>query len=241
MFPINYSDMAFETIDLGQKLDNGKKITQLTDGPGLIYRILKGPETFVVKGLTTENLKNSLSDLSEKNLQKLGLERDDGDVKYYPTYSIELADNLVKKILNQRFSYKEGLVRNISDPGSTSWMKVEDDNFKICLAYSESKDFENIGVIGERKEVLDLFKQTVAKLGTLIPEYEFGFSDIELSLKTPNKSNFYFQALKGIFHVGKMENEIIEYFGPYLDNHLLDFLMETSALRGLWQEITGPD
>jgi len=241
MFPINYSDLACETMDLGQKLENGKKTVNLTDGPGLIYRILRGPETFVVKGFTTENLKDSYLHLSLKHLQKLGVEKDQGEVKFYSTYSLELADNLVAKILNQRFSYQEGLVRNISDPGSTSWMKVEDDRFVICLSFPGSQDFENIGVLGDRKEVLALFSQTIEKINTLLPNSEFSSSDIELRLKIANKSNFYFQALKGVFHEGKMENEIIEYFGPYLDNHLLDFLMEISSLRGLWKAITELD
>ncbi|RLA61328.1 MAG: hypothetical protein DRQ88_05050 [Epsilonproteobacteria bacterium] len=238
MFPINYSDLAYETMDLGTKLGNEKKIEKLTNRPGLIYRVIRGPETFVVKGFSTENLKYAQSNLSPSNFKKLGIESESEEIKFYPTYSIELADNLVKKILNQRFSYKEGLVQNFSDPGTTSWLRVEDDCFKICLSYpGDQEGFQNIGVLGNRKDVLELFSQIVSQLHQLIPSCEFNSSDVELSLKTFDKANFYFQSLKDIFYQGKMEDEIIEYFGPYLEDHLLDFLMESSSLRGLWKEI----
>jgi len=238
MAGINYSDLAFETMDLGQKLDHGKKVENLNDGPGLIFRKIMGPETYLVKGFTTENIKNSFANLSSKNLQKLGLEIEQNDIKFYPTYSVELADNLVAKIINQRFSFKESLVRNISDPGSTSWMSLADDGFKICMSYPGGIDnFINIGVLGSRKEIVDLFGQTLSKLENLIPEHDLNCSEVEISLKVQDKTNFYFQSLMGIFQHGKMENEIIEYFGPYLDNHLLDFLMEISSLRGLWKEL----
>jgi hypothetical protein len=241
---IDFAELAMETMDLtrGMKSPTRGQDSKI-EGPGLLYFLDRGEKTFCIRGLCWEDLKELSEKISEGKfkLENLCLyDSEKHDLLFYPTKTMDLANLVFQHAFNHRFPMKADLIFNISDPGFTWWMEMEDDGFQIFMRYPEKEKNEkmsNLGPLGDPKKAKIAINEIVLRLANLIPIEEFYCSEISFFLRVKDKKNFFFQALKNLFFQGGMEKEIIEYFGPYLGPTQLNFFTEISTIRGFWKKI----
>jgi hypothetical protein len=244
MSPIDFSELAMETMELTKNLNSKVKENSFNlEGPGLFYFIDKGERTFCVRGVVVEDGYQNYKQIEngEFNYEKLGnFDPSKNQLNFFPTKSISLAEIVQKQILNQRFPINEEIIFNLSDPGFSWWMTVDDEGFYIFMRHPGPDMMENIinlGPLGDPKKAKRIFNEIVFKLVNLFPIEEFYCNEISFCLRVKDKKNFFFQALKNLFYQGSMEEEIGEYFGAYLGPQHLNFFNEISAIRGFWLRI----
>ncbi len=244
MCPIDFSELAMETMELTKTLTSTPEEGNLNIfGSGIFYFLDRGEKTFCVRGIPVEDASQVFRQIEngEFNLEKFGnFDPSKNELNFFPTKSVSLAEILQNQICNQRFPINEDMIFNLSDPGFSWWMTIEDDGFRIFMRHPGPDLMDkiiNLGPLGDPKKAKRIFNEIVFKLVNLFPIEEFYCNEISFNLRVKDKKNFFFQALKDLFHRGSMEDEICEYFGAYLGPHHLNFFSEISAIRGFWVKI----
>jgi len=244
MSPIDFAELAMETMELTKTMNSSVEGSCLEEnGPGLFYFLDRGERTFCVRGIFTEESGQTLKQIEngDFNFEKFGnFDPSKNKLEFYPTKSIALAEVVQNQICNQRFPLNEDIIFNLSDPGFSWWMSIQDDGFQIFMRHPGPDMMENIinlGPLGDPKKAKRIFNEIIFKLVNLFPIEEFYCNEISFNLRVKDKKNFFFQALKNLFYQGSMENEISEYFGAYLGPYHLNFFSEISAIRGFWVTI----
>ena len=244
MSPIDFAELAMETMELTKTMNSSEEDNCLEEsGPGLFYFLDRGERTFCVRGVLTEESGQTLKQIEngDFNFEKFGnFDPSKNKLEFYPTKSIALAEVVQNQICNQRFPLNEDIIFNLSDPGFSWWMSIQDDGFQIFMRHPGPDMMENIinlGPLGDPKKAKRIFNEIIFKLVNLFPIEEFYCNEISFNLRVKDKKNFFFQALKNLFYQGSMENEISEYFGAYLGPYHLNFFSEISAIRGFWATI----
>jgi hypothetical protein len=244
MSPIDFSELAMETMELTKNLNSKVEESSFNlEGSGLFYFIDKGERTFCVRGVVVQDGYQTYKQIEngEFNFEKIGnFDASKNQLNFFPTKSISLAEFVQNQVLNQRFPINEEIIFNLSDPGFSWWMTVEDEGFHIFMRHPGPDMMENIinlGPLGDPKKAKRIFNEIVFKLVNLFPIEEFYCNEISFNLRVKDKKNFFFQALKNLFYQGSMEEEIGEYFGAYLGSQHLNFFNEISAIRAFWLRI----
>jgi hypothetical protein len=209
-------------------------------GPGVIFKVEKGPSTICIRVLPAENLEQSSQQLIDKNQDYLRvLKVDNNDelqsLKFFETSSYRWGVVIQQQLANQRFPIEEDRFCNISDPGFSWWMEKGTDWFRIHfknICFSERSKVVKLGPLGELFDSKSSLLEFSEYIKGLFPMDEFVCSERHLSVHSHPQFLSQFFELKNLFLRGEM---------PYIENRenekIIEMFTQICVLRKFWSQI----
>jgi len=217
--------------------------------PGFIYRIEKGQSTFCIRIFATHNIEESYDrvfcgDVQIKKSLKL-LDSDEiEDIHFFETKDFALAEVLADQFANRRYPYHEEQVCNISDPGHSWWMQLDEKAglFKIYFRIQSLETHRNLiqlGPIGDFKLAQFCFRGAEALFTNLFPLDQFLLTDKHLLVKTTDIKSKSFAAVVALFLNGddQILGDKVPVNAGLRTLHL--FFKELAQSRKFWNVLTG--
>lgn len=154
------SELVNETFHQSNQFE---QLDFLKDKSGLIYRVDRSGQTFVIRILLSEDLAFNLKDLSDnpESYPSLRLINADAELLnqvHHFECDLTSAKQLKSLFGGKRFPIKEEDVLNVSDPGYSLWMK-EDEGIEIFFKLSQISDMNDLIKLGPIAEVEDLLPE----------------------------------------------------------------------------------
>lgn len=218
-------------------------------GAGLLYRIEKGQSTFCLRIFASQNIEESFdrAECGDVQIQKsLKLTEGEGmeQVHFFETSNFAMAEVLMDQFANRRYPYHEEQVCNISDPGHSWWMQLDQEQgqFKIFFRIQSLETHKNLiqlGPIGDLKLAHFCFRGAQALFSQIFPIDQFNLNDKHLLVKTSDAKNKSFHGLVSLFLNG--DDHILGEKLP-VDAQLRTlhfFFKELALARKFWTVLTG--
>jgi hypothetical protein len=234
-----------------------ESISLYPETPGVIYRIDSGPSTFCVRGYTTQNIKESFSELEQTDstkrpILKLGHDEDVSAIMFFETKTLELAEAVREQIINRRFPHQEDAVCNISDPGFSWWMNVNGDlnpgqdsnikhgRFEIFFrshGINRADKYIQLGPIGDGGVAALRMNQARTLLRSSFPISEFSCDDKSFAVASQKPDHLSFISFKNIFLEGINNTELENFPDNSIGRTLFYYFHELAIVRKFWIEV----
>lgn len=221
--------------------------------PGVIYKIDNGPSTFCVRGYSVANIREAFFDLadthsSKRPILKLSHDDDASLVMFFETRSFELAEAVREQIINRRFPHQEDAVCNISDPGFSWWMDVNDLNegghkqgrFEIFFrshGINRADKYIQLGPIGDGGVAALRMNQARTLLRSSFPISEFSCDDKSFTVASLKPDHSSFISFKNIFLEGINNTELENFPDNSMGRTLFYYFHELAIVRKFWIEV----
>jgi hypothetical protein len=241
-----YFDLADEFAE-----DVTPSIALYPESPGVIYKIDRSGSTFCVRGYSTKSIYESMLELNSGVKEKRAiLKLDDLDdissrVCYFPTATIELAQVVKEQIINRRFPLVEDSVCNISDPGFSWWMNIEDDeegNGKFQIFFRShgifrTEKYIQLGPIGDGSVAALRLNQARSLFNGSFPISEFSCDDKCFTVATSKPDHLSFVSFIKIFLTGENYTDIENFPDNNTGRSLFYYFHELAVVRKFWIEV----
>ena len=225
--------------------------TTFPESPGVIYKIDRSGSTFCVRGFTTKSIYESMVELNSgsiENRARLKLSNSD-DVSslvcFFQTATIEHAYVIKEQIINRRFPIVEDSVCNISDPGFSWWMNIEDDeegNGKFQIFFRShgifrTEKYIQLGPIGDGSEAALRLNQARTLFNGSFPISEFSCDDKCFTVATSKPDHLSFVSFIKIFLTGENFTDIENFPDTNTGRSLFYYFHELAIVRKFWIEV----
>ncbi len=225
----------------------------LPETPGIIYKIDNGHSTFCVRGFSATNVREAFDEL--KNLSsakrivlKLDKESNDDSVEFFETKTFELAEAIREQVINRRFPHQEDAVCNISDPGFSWWMNIDQDTeeaksqgrFEIFFrshGINRAEKYIQLGPIGDGNIAALRMNQARTLLRSSFPISEFSCDDKSFTVASLKPEHLSFISFKNIFLEGVNQTEIENFPDNSVGRTLFYYFHELAIVRKFWIEV----
>ena len=211
-------------------------------GPGLLFKIEKGTQTYCIRGFSTECIEQSLLDVESGEVTsraklKFNGEEDFDHLNFFEMATVDLAARVQSNLFNRRFPINEALVCNLSDPGFSWWLNDSEDGFEVFFQTYQilGKDqFQRIGPIGDHYRATDIFRAGESALRKFFPINEFSCDDKSLKIVPCDPENIKYQQFLDLLYRG--DDSLLAEFFPVNDSEeqLYNYLQELSTMRMFW-------
>lgn len=226
------------------------------ESAGVVYHVeLKG-SIFVIRALESRDLSQDIPKFlsSQEILKKLRLSDSTNpalEIQYFECDDIFMAKTIVSNLSNKRFPLYEEHVMNISDPGDSWWLKVDEDKISLYFKLCRTEVLENmvkLGPIGDNELTHDVFNKLYGYFNLIFEIQDFSCQKGSLHIKPVDMQDGLFQEFINVFKSGEV--------GIKLMNHLRElenksdresfkssvrranyFLLEIAHMRGFWMEV----
>ncbi len=234
---------------------NVKKIDEqvLPETSGIVYKIDNASSTFCVRGFSTTNIRQSFKELEELNsskriILKLDKEFSLDSVEFFETKSYELAEAVREQIINRRFPHQEDSVCNISDPGFSWWMNIDQDSreanaggrFEIFFrshGINRAEKYIQLGPIGDGGVAALRMNQARTLLRSSFPISEFSCDDKSFTVASSKPEHLSFISFKNIFLEGVNQTELENFPDNSVGRTLYYYFHELAIVRKFWIEV----
>lgn len=149
-----------------QEFEDFNQDVEDLSGTGILYRVSRAGSTFVIKGIVIEQASEELQDCFAhfENYPQLGIQEREElvELDFFPTHNLELAKTLLSRFKGKRFPVDEANLLNISDPGHTWWLKVNETSLEIYFALSctdQLNQLQKIGPLADSAHVVKCFQK----------------------------------------------------------------------------------
>lgn len=225
--------------------------------PGIFYHLQKKASTFVIRIHPSENLKEDY-----KNILKhpdmyptLRLNESEEEVsanlQFFECDRFEVAKAIKRQLGNKRFPIHEERVFNVSDPGDSWWLKLEDTRVSIFFKLSHTEDMSRLvklGPLGDPQDTMEIFSQLGGYFKMIFPLSDYSSAHGTTTIACADPENQNFQFFKTLLKNGETSYDFWEYLRrleqesqdrPFIESlqKANYFLMELSCLREFWKEI----
>ncbi len=224
--------------------DSNNYFDIIDTGPGFLFRIEKGISTFCIRAIECENLNVSYNELLKGDkllLSKLKIKELDqlDSVDFFKTENLEILTSM-NELFNRRFPINEEVLCNISDPGFSWWLDLNEFDLKVYFnshGLDRSQRFTRLGPIGNQKILIILFQKLFASLANNLKINQLSCDDKILSIGVASKDNLAFRIFKDIFLFGKysLNEDVLEL--EKISPELNYCLYEISQKRKFWLKI----
>jgi hypothetical protein len=219
--------------------------------PGVIYKIDRSGSTFCVRGFSTSSIQESMIDLGKESsdlrslLKILPADSIDSSVIFFQTSSFELALSIKEQILNRRFPLIEDSVCNISDPGFSWWMNIEDESdgsekFQIFFrshGVFRTEKYIQLGPIGDGAVAALKLNQARSLFSCSFPISEFSCDDKCFTVATTKPDHLSFISFLKIFLTGENNTDIENFPDNPMGRSLYYYFHELAIVRKFWIEV----
>jgi hypothetical protein len=215
---------------------------------GIIYKIDNGSSTFCVRGFSTSNIREAFKEL--KNLEsakriilKLDPTSNCDSVEFFETKSLELAEAVREQIINRRFPHLEDSLCNLSDPGFSWWMNIDQncsDKFEIFFkshGVNRADDYIQLGPIGDGSVAALRMNQARSLLRSSFPISEFSCDDKSFTVASSKPDHLSFISFKNIFLEGVNHTELENFPDNGVGRTLYYYFHELAIVRKFWIEV----
>jgi hypothetical protein len=223
----------------------------LPEGPGVIYKIDNASSTFCVRGYTAHNIREAFNELnaldsSKRIILKLDLEDKLTSVEFFETKSFELAFAVCEQVLNRRFPHQEDSVCNISDPGFSWWMNIDQPEskdqgrFEIFFrshGINRADKYIQLGPIGDGSIAALRMNQARSLLRSSFPISEFSCDDKSFTVASLKPDHLSFLSFKNIFIEGSNHTELENFPDNGVGRTLFYYFQELACVRKFWIEV----
>jgi hypothetical protein len=217
----------------------------LPETPGIIYKIDSGSSTFCVRGFSTTNIREAFKEISDTSNSKriiLKIDRESNveEVNFFATKSFELAEAVREQIVNRRFPHQEDAVCNISDPGYSWWMNVENSGFEIFFrshGINRADKYIQLGPIGDGGVAALRMNQARTLLRSSFPISEFSCDDKSFTVASTKPEHLSFISFKNIFLEGINHTELENFPDNSVGRTLYYYFHELAIVRKFWIEV----
>jgi hypothetical protein len=220
----------------------------LPETPGVIYKIDNGSSTFCVRGYTASNIREAFNELTNHESVKrivLKLDKSTGldSVEFFETKSFELAEAVREQIINRRFPHQEDALCNLSDPGFSWWMNIEQESherFEIFFrshGINRADKYIQLGPIGDGSVAALRMNQARTLLRSSFPISEFSCDDKSFTVASSKPDHLSFISFKNIFLEGVNLTELENFPDNGVGRTLYYYFHELAIVRKFWIEV----
>ncbi len=244
----------FRPAEVSPVQDNAREICQTSwpNSAGIIFKIDKGLSTFCVRGFCVSNIKEALEELAEplaakRVILKLAASENIDSVGFFATLNLELAQAIREQVLNRRFPLLEDSVCNISDPGFSWWMNIENGNadqaggkfdiFFRSQGVNRDDKFIQLGPIGDASIAALRLNQVRSLLRSSFPVSEFSCDDKCFTVASTKPDHLSFVSFKNIFLKGINNTDIENFPDNIVGRTLYYYFHELAVVRKFWIEV----
>ncbi len=217
---------------------------QLPQSPGVLYRLLKGANTFIIRGIPVDDLSLLQDEVDEKNedmakLLRINEDEEWREVTYFCTKNQAVAEVLCDELINRRFPKEEDHLCNLSDPGFSWWMDQSDIHFNIYFqshGVDRASELIQLGPLGDCQIASRRLDNLKMLLHQFLPISEMSISEKYFSVKTTT-ANDRFEMIRNLFLNGD-DSWCDTFFASRHEYRTLYlYIKELAALRRLWIEV----
>jgi hypothetical protein len=222
--------------------------TTYFEGAGVVYLIERGVSTFCLRGLVSDDLswEQDLLENKDKDFLKLfRLSEADFEqiekVSFFPTPSLEIAESIVKTMINRRFPLAETSLCNLSDPGFSWWMDQGESEIKIYFqSHSIDRDklLIQLGPLGDPMLAAKMMQKASSTLKHFFPIKEYSITNKSISISCCDSGIESFSELTRLFSEGEFFWEEILTMGSGPHYEVLQYLHHLSYRRRFWRLVT---
>lgn len=229
------------------------QIRVLPETPGIIYKIDNAISTFCVRGYSAHNIREAFAELEERDSAKrivLKLEPQLGldTVQFFETKSFELAESIREQVINRRFPHQEDSLCNLSDPGFSWWMNIDQGNsalseqgrFEIFFrshGINRAEKYIQLGPIGDGSIAALRMNQARTLLRSSFPISEFSCDDKSFTVASSKPDHLSFISFKNIFLEGVNQTELENFPDNGVGRTLFYYFHELAIVRKFWIEV----
>lgn len=225
--------------------ENLEEFQESPEGPGILYRLDKGISTFCLRGLVSEDLHWDLEAIERQDVDvmrslKINEEEQISEIRYFMTDDYPMAETVADQLINRRFPRQEAMLCNLSDPGFSWWMNIEDNGFSI---YFQSHGIERddsliqLGPLGDPMIASRRLNRALSVLRQIFPVNEYCATDKFFQVSCTGHGHPGFEAFGRLFTHGEFAfEEVLDTFKGD-DLTLFLYLRELAALRRLWLQV----
>lgn len=227
------------------------------EGPGVLYHLQKKASTFVLRIYPSQNLKDDYKNVNKHpNLfPTLRLNESEEEMRdslnFFECDNFEVARTLREQLGNKRFPLFEENVLNVSDPGDSWWLKLDENKIRILFKLSHTDNIHSLiklGPLGDTDKYMELFTRLEGYFKMLFPLDEYSSGNGQFTISTSDGQSACFKEFKELLMSGEMSTDLWEHLrglemnssgGEYLEslqkaNYIL---MELAMIRSFWKTI----
>lgn len=217
----------------------------IPQAPGIVYKVEKTSGTFCIRAFASGNLNEDYIQLLEGDeilLKKLkSTEISIEDLLFFETNSMERAEIIIDQVANRRFPLDEDVLCNLSDPGFSWWMSLENGSFKIYFnshGLNRADRFMQLGPLGDGSIAALRFHQLRSSLENLFPIHDFKISDKYIHISTSALDSREFYRFQAIFTDGINDTDLEQFeFAGEKSRTIFYYLKEIADLRRFWLQV----
>ena len=220
----------------------------LPETPGVIYKIDNSNSTFCVRGYSAQNIREAFDDLNDfdsakRIVLKIGKTDSSEMVTFFETKTFELAEAVREQIINRRFPHQEDALCNLSDPGFSWWMNIDQDSsdrFEIFFrshGINRAEKYIQLGPLGDGSVAALRMNQARTLLRSSFPISEFSCDDKSFAVASSKPDHLSFNSFKDIFLEGVNLTELENFPDNGIGRTLYYYFHELAIVRKFWIEV----
>ena len=207
------------------------------ESPGIVFFIDESAGSFCVRGQAFDTAPdlNDKETLIKENRRFSKAET----LHWFSCKNIESAEMLCDQIANRRFPFEEESICNISNPGASWWLEIEDRKIKIFFKPLGRKDYlEKLGPIGDSEISKIRWQRAKSILMQKVFDLEVEVTDqlVSLDFKSASFGDSYFNDIVDILRHGKNNFDKTEFSSVEGQTFYL-YLEELANTRRFWTKI----
>jgi hypothetical protein len=217
-------------------------------GPGVVYLIEKGISTFCIRGIATDDLAWEQDQLETQNSDFLKQFRVSSEnleqcnsIRFFETPSEEIAQGIIKTMMNRRFPIAEASLCNLSDPGFSWWMDQGETEINIYFqSHSIDRDklLIQLGPLGDSNLATTMMQKASSTLKHFFPIKEYSITPRSMSISCCDTGIEGFSELARLFAEGDFCWEEILSMGSGQHFEVLEYLHQLSFKRRFWKLVS---
>ncbi len=217
-------------------------------GAGVVFLLEKGVSTFCIRGIASDDLSwehGLLMAQKSDFLKYFRLTKEDQseieEIRFFPTPTVEIAEGIIKTMMNRRFPIKEVSLCNLSDPGFSWWMDLSESEINIFFqspTIDRDKMFIQLGPLGDSTKAIEMLQKASSTLKHFFPIKEYSVTSRSISISCCENGLEGFLEFSRLFEEGEFFWEEVLKLGKGQHFEVLDYLYHLSCRRQFWRLIS---
>lgn len=236
-----------------QEAEASAQVIALPETSGVIYKIDNALGTFCVRGYSSHNIREAMTELTagdsaKRIILKISQPADLDSVQFFETKTFELAEAIREQIINRRFPHQEDSLCNLSDPGFSWWMNIEPSSpeakeqgkFEIFFrshGVNRAEKYIQLGPIGDGSIAALRMNQARTLLRSSFPISEFSCDDKSFTVASSKPDHLSFISFKNIFLEGVNTTSLENFPDNSVGRTLFYYFHELAIVRKFWIEV----
>jgi hypothetical protein len=214
-------------------------LDEYPNSPGLIYWVQELKSSFRVHTMACHDLAEAKEHMYQDEDFTRGHSKSEMSIHFFETDYYELAEVIQDQVELKRFPKNEEYFYNLSDPGLSWWVKVDDDSLELYFKksyFKEDDGFIKLGPLADPQVASLRMGRSLSLFNESFPVSLFTCDDNKLQIKVTSADHPNFIKFKRALIEGNLIQ--LESLGfDRLDSSMGMFLRELVATRAFWMQL----